>query len=361
MRIAQVCPYSIDSPGGVQGQVLGLSSAMRAKGHEVEIIAPCSNKTLGTRCVGSIASVPANGSVAPIALSPKAFLETQKAIFETNFDVIHIHEPFVPMVSLAALAKIDSSHISVATFHRSGVSLSYLLFGKIFKKLLSKLDLCTAVSLSAQKTANQVFGQEIELTFNGIDATRFLSLPVQKPTKFSILFIGRHEQRKGLGVLIDALSMIQDDLDVWIIGKGPQTKELKQRAKGDKRIKWLGVVTDKEVESYLSKSNVLCAPSISGESFGVILLEAMASNTAVIASDIEGYRDVCRNMQEAILFPPGGALALAEAIKNLLAHPFELDRLVKAAKVRVQEFSMEKLASIYLETYIRIGKAKQSG
>ncbi len=328
MRIAQVCPYAIDLPGGVQGQVLGLAAAMRAQGHQVEVIAPCNNGSLDITCVGSAALVPANGSVAPVALSPKAFLKTRAIISNSNFDVIHIHEPLVPVVSLAALTKVKPSHVSISTFHRSGISSSYIQFGRVFKKLVSRVDLLTAVSLSAQQTAKQVFEQEIELTFNAIDINRFRGVLEGKPAKFSLLFIGRHEQRKGLGVLIDALAMIQDDIDVWIVGKGPQTEELKRKAKWDKRIKWLGAVTNKEVESYLLKSNLLCAPSLSGESFGVVLLEAMASGTAIVASDIEGYRQVCRNKREGILFPPGDSVALVQAISYLIANPFELDRLV---------------------------------
>ncbi|MDP6582938.1 MAG: glycosyltransferase family 4 protein, partial [Vicinamibacterales bacterium] len=166
-----------------------------------------------------------------------------------------------------------------------------------------------------------------------------------------MLFVGRHEPRKGLSVLLDALQQLPDDVRVWVAGDGPETHELQQRMAGDPRVEWLGRIDEQEKLSRMRGADVFCAPSLRGESFGVVLLEAMAAATPVVAGDIAGYSRVARPDSEAVLVPPCDAPALAVALEKVLGEPGLRDDLVANGLARAEEFSMRRLADRYLEAY----------
>jgi phosphatidylinositol alpha-mannosyltransferase len=354
VRVGLVCPYSLNLPGGVQGQVLGLGRALREIGVDARVLGPCDGPPPDTSVIPLGKSVPlaANGSMAPIAPDLPCALRTIRALRDEPFDVVHLHEPLVPGPTLTAL--VVSEVPTIGTFHRAGESGVYRQFRPIARWVAKRLRLRCAVSEDALDTASDALGGEYELVFNGIDVARFAKAPPWPTTSPTILFVGRHEPRKGLAVLIDALAELGPDVQLWVAGEGPQTPRLRSRTADDHRISWLGRISDTELSSRLRGADVLCAPSLHGESFGVVLLEAMAASTPIVASDLPGYRNVARPGCDAALVPPGDAAALAAGLTKALAGGPAVDRLVASAECRAAHFSMEHLAERYFELYSRV-------
>ena len=354
VRVALVCPYSLTIPGGVQNQVLALARSLRAMGHSVRVLAPCDGPPpdSGVTALGNSVPFASNGSVAPIAPDFACALRTIRALRDGDFDVVHVHEPFCPGPSLYSLIATDRP--TVGTFHRSGASRAYDALKPIVRLVGRRITLRCAVSVDAEKTIAAVLGGTYERVFNAIDVDRFVKAspaPTDGPTLF---FIGRHEPRKGLDVLLEAMRLLPDEVRLWVASDGPQTAELQERYGGDPRIEWLGRISDEDAASRLRAADVFCAPSLHGESFGIVLLEAMAAQTAIAASDLPGYRNVARHDVDALLVPPGDAPALAATIRRLLNEPDLRARLVAAGEARAQEFSMDRLADRYVELYERV-------
>lgn len=358
MRIGLVCPYSLTIPGGVQGQVLGLARTLRLSGHDVRVLAPCDGPPpdAGVTPLGKSVPTAANGSVAPLAPDPAAQLRTIRALRDEDFDVLHLHEPLCPGPTMTALL-VRSAPV-VATFHRSGGSLAYALARPAVRWLAGRIDVSCAVSPDALETAQRALGGEYDLLFNGIEVERFAKAdpwvePVE-PDGPVIFFVGRHEERKGLAVLLDSLHMLPPDVRIWVGGTGPQTEELQSRHSADPRIVWLGRLTDGEVVSRLAAADVFCAPSLGGESFGVVLLEAMAAGAAVVASELDGYRNVATDEVDAMLVPPGDVDALGTALGRVLRDGALRQRLVSAGEARAGRFSMTRLADAYEDRYRKV-------
>jgi len=354
VRVGLVCPYSLTIPGGVQGQVLGLARELRNLGHDARVLAPCDGPPpdAGTTPLGRSIPFASNGSVAPLAPDVSCALRTIRARRDEQFEVLHRHEPLCPGPTTTALLLRDAPMLG--TFHRSGPSSAYAALRPLVRWGANRLALRCAVSLEAQKTAADALGGDYELLFNGIEIERFAKAtptPTDGPT---IVFVGRHEERKGLGVLLEALRSLPADVRVWVGGEGPQTAALREQYGGDQRISWLGRVSDDEKASLLAGADVFCAPSLHGESFGVVLLEAMAAGTPIVASDLDGYRLVARNGADAVLVPPGEPAALAAALQQVLSDGAEARRLVASGDARAAEFSMTNLAEAYLDRYQRI-------
>jgi phosphatidylinositol alpha-mannosyltransferase len=215
------------------------------------------------------------------------------------------------------------------------------------------------VSEDARQTAAESLGGDYEMLFNGIDVERFAKAVPRPVDRATVFFLGRHEPRKGLGVLLDALAELPADVRVWVAGDGPQTAELRAAHAGDDRIEWLGSVPDDEVAVRMRSADVFCAPSLGGESFGVVLLEAMAASTAIVASDLAGYRRVARPDEHALLVPPGDAHALAGALRRLLGDAGLRRTMVEAGDQRANEFSMDHLAERYLDLYGRVTQPRR--
>jgi phosphatidylinositol alpha-mannosyltransferase len=346
-----ICPYSLSVPGGVQGQVLGLARTMRAMGHEVRVLAPCDGPPpdAGVTPLGASLPTPSNGSVAPIAPDVSAQLRTIRALRDEAFDVVHLHEPFAPGPNHTAI--LFKTAPLVATFHAAGDIAAYRAFEPIVRAAARKLDVRCAVSEEARSMAETHVGGHYELVFNGVEVASYRDadpVPSDGPT---IFFCGRHEPRKGLAVLLDAMAHLPADVHLWIASDGPETAALQDRSASDQRVRWLGRVSDAEKASLLRAADVFCAPSLGGESFGVVLLEAMAAGTAVVASDLVGYATVARDGLDADLVPPGDAVALAKALGHVLADQEHAAELVTSGRERAASFSMERLAEIYLEQY----------
>lgn len=354
MRIAQVCPYSLTMPGGVQAQVLGLTRVLRGLGHEVRVLGPCDGPPPAPWVTPLGKSIPtaSNGSVAPIAPDPAAALRTIRALRDEDFDIVHCHEPLVPGPTLTTLLVAEPPKIG--TFHRSGASLAYSRLRPAVRWAARKLDLRCAVSQEAAATAREALGGRYEPVFNGIDVEQYSKAepwPIDGPT---ICFLGRHEPRKGLDVLLAAMAYLPSDVRLWVASEGPQTQQLKARTAGDPRVTWLGRISDDEKASRLRGATVFCAPSLGGESFGVVLLEAMAAAVPVVASDIPAYRCVAREGTDALLVPPGDPRALAAGLSQMLGDPDLAGSYAVAGEERAAGFAMARLADRYLELYSRL-------
>ena len=352
LRIGIVSPYSLTVPGGVQQQVLGLARSLRAKGHEVRVLGPCDGPPPDAFVtpLGNSLPTAVNGSIAPLAPDASAALRTIRALNDEAFDVVHVHEPLVPGPSLTALL-VKMAPV-VATFHSAGESAAYRTFSRQLKWVASRIDIRVAVSKDAVELAQRYIGGDYEILFNGIELGDYSS-PSATPRENAIFFIGRHEERKGLSILLEAVSKLPPDVRVWIASDGPQTAELKTRFASDSRIEWLGRISDSEKISRMSRASVFCAPSLHGESFGVVLLEAMAAGTPVVASNLDGYRNVATDDETALLVETGNVAGLASALARVLVDPRLAARLTANGREHAQRFSMDALADRYIEMYER--------
>jgi phosphatidyl-myo-inositol alpha-mannosyltransferase len=357
LRIGIVSPYSLTVPGGVQAQVLGLARELRRRGHEARVLGPCDGPPPESFITPLGDSLPlgANGSVAPLAPDPAAALRTLRALHDEHFDVLHLHEPLAPGPTSTAL--IVHSAPTVGTFHAAGASTSYRLLQPALTRLIKRIDHKVVVSKDALALVQGHLGGDYEVLFNGveIDAIRatapWRTAADQAPIVF---FCGRHEERKGLRVLVDAVQRADLAVTVWIGSDGPDTEELLRRTAGDARFEWLGRVSDDEKFARLAAADVFCAPSLHGESFGVVLIEAMAAGTAVVASALDGYRNVATHGVDALLVEPGDADALATALAAAVHDETLAGRLRDAGSRRAEEFAMTSLADRYVEIYRRV-------
>lgn len=354
VRIAQVCPYSLTIPGGVQCQVLGLASSLRRLGHEVKVLAPCDGPVPDDNVVPLGLSIPfaANGSVAPVAPDPACFRRTVRCMEEGDFDIVHLHEPLVPGPSLTTL--LTTKLPVVGTFHRGGESTAYRALRPLVRWVATRIDLRCAVSEDARASANAGLGGRYTLVPNGVEVDRFASASPWPSAGPTIMFVGRHEPRKGLAILLEAFELLEPDVRLWVAGDGPETAELMHRSARNPRIEWLGRISDVEKASRLRGADVYTAPSEHGESFGVVLLEAMAAGTPIVASDLRAYRLVARAGIDALLVAPGDAVALAEGLARVLANRVFADKLSAAGRARAAEFSMDRAAIRYSELYEQV-------
>lgn len=349
MRIGLVCPYSLSSPGGVQHQVIGLARALERQGHEVSVVAPGEvPRDCGGISVGRAFGFRVNGSVAPMAPQPTAAARAVRAICRGGFDVLHLHEPLAPSITIPVL--LAHAAPMVGTFHAAGHRTPYRWAAPLLRGLASRIDVRVAVSEPAAQLAEQHLGGSYELLFNGIDVSRYRA-PAVEAAGMRVLFLGRHEPRKGLDVLLDALPLLPRCVSVRVAGNGPATARLRERHRGDKRIRWLGRLTDADKILELHAASVLCAPSRHGESFGMVLLEAMAAGTPVVASDVPGYRSLSSQADAAHFVPPGDPNALAAGLLRVLSdRRLAAELRAKGAEI-VTRFSMDALALRYAQIY----------
>lgn len=352
LRIGLVSPYSLTVPGGVQAQVIGLAKELRRQGHEARVLGPCDGPPPESFVtpLGNSLPTAANGSIAPLAPDAPAALRTIRALRDEEFDVVHIHEPLAPGPPMTSVV-LHSAPI-VGTFHAAGVSASYRVFKPFLSRLIRNIDIKVVVSKDAlELVRSHLGGEDYRVLFNGVDIatiTAAAPIPATAPT---IFFCGRHEERKGLAVLLDAFAKLPPDARLWIAGDGPDSPVLRARTAGDSRISWLGRIDDAEKWGRLRGATVFCAPSLHGESFGVVLIEAMAAGTPVVASALDGYRNVATDDVDSLLVPPGDAGALASALTRALTDRPLADRFRAAGSVRAEDFSMHHLAEEYLQIY----------
>jgi phosphatidyl-myo-inositol alpha-mannosyltransferase len=332
VKVALVSPYALDVPGGVQAHVVALAAALRSRGDEVTVLGPGATDLAATGDavdLGAHLRVPFNGSVAPIALHPMAARATRSALVGLAPDVVHVHEPAVPWVGLAAATAGVAP--TVGTFHAwSDRSRLYGLSRPVTRRVLDRLAGAIAVSDAAAAYHAGALGRPVN-TFrvvpNGVDVARFADAEPfsehRDPDRPALLFVGRLERRKGLEPLIRAFTRLKSDrpdLRLLVVGDGPERERCAQllspRLRED--VTFLGRVAHEDLPRWYATADLYVAPSLGGESFGIVLLEAMAAGRPIVASDIPGYRSVATDGRQGRLVPPGDPVALAHAITALL-------------------------------------------
>ena len=351
LRVVLSSPYSLSFYGGVQLQVLGLALALRARGVDARVVAPTDGPPPfpGVTSVGPSVRFPSNGSIAPITTSKAAVRRLLEALRVLEPDVLHLHEPLSPGINHAALVGTDIP--AVGTFHAAypGRNAWYEAFRLPLRKMVDRLTIRTAVSEEAQRNVEASFGGHCEILPNGVDVAAFATAPPWPSDRPAVCFVGRHERRKGLGVLLEAFRGLERDAVLWVAGEGPETATLRAGAGPD--VTWLGPISEGDKARRLRGATIACFPSIEGESFGVVLLEAMAARTAIVASDLTGYRHVTRDRREAVLVPPDDPTALRAALRHLLDHPEQRASLIEAGRARADGFSLGRLAERFVERY----------
>ena len=338
----------------MQAQVLGLARELRRRGHEARVLAPCDGPPpeLFVTPMGNSIPTAANGSVAPLAPDPAAALRTLRALRDEDFDILHLHEPLAPGPTLTSLF-VHPAPI-VGTFHAAGDSSTYRLLNRQVRWTAERIDYRCAVSEDAKELATRYLGGEYELLWNGVELERIRAVKPHRAEGPTILFVGRHEERKGLGVLLEAMTFLGPNVRCWIAGEGPDTAALKVKYAGDPRLQWLGFLSETEKFARMKAATVYCAPSLRGESFGIVLIEGMAAGVPVVASDIDGYRTVARLGKDAVLAKPDDPAALADALRSILDDPGQAAHFMAAGLKRAEDFSMSALAQRYEQIYEQV-------
>jgi phosphatidyl-myo-inositol alpha-mannosyltransferase len=360
MRIGMVCPYSFDVPGGVQSHVLQLAEVMRARGHDVSVLAPSSpHVTLPDYVVsgGKAVPIPYNGSVARLRFGPATHRKVKRWLAEGEFDVLHLHEPNAPSLSMLALMIAEGP--IVATFHTSTTkSLTLSVFQGILRPWHEKIVGRIAVSDLARRWQMEALGSDAVEIPNGVDVASFATAPhldgYPRPGK-SVLFLGRFDEpRKGMAVLLAALPRLVKrfpDIEVLIAGRGDEDELREEAGELTKHLRFLGQVDDRDKASAMRSADVYCAPNTGGESFGIVLVEAMAARTAVVASDLDAFRRVLVDGAAGRLVPVGDAAALAQALIDTIDDDAARERTIAAAAKAVQQYDWSVVARQIMRVY----------
>ncbi len=361
MKVGIVCPYDWSAPGGVQVHVRDLAVALQRLGHEVSVLTPCDDESdLPPYVVstGRPVSVSYNGSKAKVAFGPVSTRRVRRWLREGEFDVLHVHEPASPSVSI--LSCWSARGPIVATWHSSMErSRALAAMYSLVQTALEKVSARIAVSEAARQTLVEHMGGDAVLIPNGVDCSLFGDaepLPGWPGTGGSLFFIGRiDEPRKGLQVLLEALPLIaQQHPGVRLLVAGPgDVEEYRDGLEPDvaARVEFLGLVSEAVKAQAFVSADVYVAPNTGGESFGIVLLEAMASGTPVLASDLEAFRRVTDEGRAGASFRNEDHADLARAAIALLDSAEERARLSRAGLARAREFDWETVARRVLEVY----------
>ena len=368
MRIAQVSPYDLSYHGGVVAHMASLSKELSRRDHEVVLFAPCSRPQTapdvsGLEVVPLGGSVPfnASGSVSRISMSIRAARQMRRILTSERFDVVHIHEPLMPF--LGTTASWFSPWPTVGTFHAysDNIHPGYLGFKPLFTLVADKLNGRIAVSNAAKEYADKYFPDNYTIIPNGIDVPRFEQYR-PKPSEFrddaiNLVFVGRvGEKRKGLRFLLGAYSTLRwryPSLRLIVVGAGVPDRE-SYRMMGERGIDdviFAGPVTDQELPAYYQHADVFCAPNTGHESFGLVLVEAMASGAPIVASRILGFEGVADHEQDALLVDVGDEYAIANAIQRLIEDADLRNNLVRSGHEKVQRFGWAKVADDVIDYY----------
>jgi phosphatidylinositol alpha-mannosyltransferase len=363
LRIGIVTPYGYPLPGGVNEHVRFTYEAMRRLGHDAWVITSAYGRQhprLEGRIIrlGHGFAVPANGSVGRVTVSLRFKEKAQQILRNMEFDVLHFHEPFVPFLSPTFLDASET--VNVATFHAfGGFSPSYWVGAKVTRHLHAKLHGRIAVSGAARHFINRYFPGEYEIIPNGVDLDRFADAEPYEELRdgtLNILFVGRLEERKGLIHLLKAYHRLRKrhvDARLLVAGAGPKLREYRRfiGLRGIRDVEFLGRISDDEKARYFASADVFCAPATGQESFGIVLLEAMAAGVPIVASDIHGYKRVVERNVQGILVEPKNPRALAAALYALARDPDLRHELGEAGRRRAPEFSWDRVTERIVDYY----------
>ncbi|MBI4297930.1 MAG: glycosyltransferase family 4 protein [Chloroflexi bacterium] len=375
MNIALVSAYDFAYPGGVTAHISKLSECFGRLGHEVTILAPSSKKAqeLGVPNLEVVGrwpvSFPSGGSAARITISPWLSGRVKSLLQERGFDVVHLHEPLLPALPITVLR--FSRAVNVGTFHAyHDTSLAYHYSRRILMRYFRRLQGKIAVSQPAMEFISRYFPGYYNIIPNGIDLEHFS--PAKAPLeeymdgKLNILFVGRMEKRKGLHYLLGAFRRVKARLPECRLlvvgprdGAGPEYESLADLY-GLKDVVFIGNVPYEDMPRFYSSAHVFCAPATGQESFGIVLLEAMASGKPIVASDIEGYATVLTHGQEGLLVPPEDEEALAGALLHLLEDEALRRRMGAMGWFRAQDFGWDRVSRMVLDYYYQLLEERPS-
>ena len=368
MKIALVSPYDFAHPGGVVNHILALNNQLIKMGHEVRIIAP-SKAVLGDErlvAIGKPRSIPVRGTTIRISLSLRLASKIKEVLAREKFDIIHLHEPFMPMLCSAVLRFSDTANIG--TFHachgspgyKFGWPISTFMLNRRRRKLVGKI----AVSRSAMEFASTYVPGYYNIIPNGVDLEHFSPsvAPIDRfcDGKINILFVGRLEKRKGLDYLLKAYQKVKKEfpgLRLIIVGPGTRLRRKYERWIRRNRLNdvvFEGYVPHDELPRYYKTADIFCSPATGRESFGIVLLEAMAVGKPIVATNIEGYAGVMTHGQEGLLVEPKDDKALAQALASLINDEPLRQQMAARGMLTAQQYSWEKIARRVLDYYMRI-------
>ncbi|HVA20996.1 MAG TPA: glycosyltransferase family 4 protein [Candidatus Micrarchaeia archaeon] len=372
LKIGLVSPYDYTRPGGVGEHIRHLAAELRARDHVVRILAPAAGEAKeaieGLCALGRPIPVPTNGSIARISLSFHLARRIRQILDQEAFDVLHFHEPLMPALPVTAL-RLNRHGVNVGTFHAfARQNLGYYYGRPILRRLFRRLDACIAVSEPARTFVSRYFPADYHVVPNGIDLGLFrprtaadarAALPsALRPQAgvATILFVGRMEERKGLAALLEAYALLRQvraDCRLVAVGDGPMRlgfeRWVEEEAIPD--VTFTGYVDEPVKIALLAGSDIFCAPNFGKESFGVILLEAMASGRAIVATAIDGFRHVLHDGEEGWLVPPRDTASLAAALGRLLDDPGARRRMGEAGRSTAQRYSWSRVTDEVLAVY----------
>ncbi|WOC14249.1 glycosyltransferase family 4 protein [Gordonia sp. MP11Mi] len=360
MKIGMICPYSFDVPGGVQAHVVELAEVFIGRGHEVRVLAPAGPDVVLPDYVdsaGPALGIPYNGSVSRVTFSPKAYHRLRRWIAVNEFDVLHVHEPNSP--SLSMLSLMVASGPIVTTFHTSTTKSMWLsIFDSVLRQFRERISGKIAVSELARRWQMESLGNDAVEIPNGVDVAAFAeATPLDGYPRAgrTVMFLGRFDEpRKGIDVLMRALPTIVEqfpDVQVLVVGGGNEAA-LRRRA-GDLsgRLRFLGMVDDETKARALASVDVYVAPNLGGESFGIVLVEAMAAGAAVVASDLIAFSRVLDSGQSGSLVTTGSPTALAEQVNLLLGDDDLRARYVACGRERADLYDWSRVADQIQNVY----------
>ena len=365
MKVCLVSPYDYTHPGGVSEHVRHLAEQLRARDHRVMIMAP-SNELDDDHGIpdfiriGRSTPMPGNGSVARIALSFHLVRRVRRTLDDENFDIVHYHEPLVPALPITVLRFHQGAN--VGTFHAfARRNLGYYYARPFLKRYFKRLHSCIAVSIPARDFVARYFAGDYTIVPNGIDTSRFQPgsppLPeLRTPGKKTVLFVGRMEQRKGLPTLLDAYGRLReyrDDIRLVVVGEGAMRWGYERYVETEEipDVTFLGHVEGALLPRCYASADVFCSPALHGESFGIVLLESMASGIPVIASSITGFSQVVTDDRDGVLAPPGDSDAWADALERLLDDPARRARLAAGGLQTAQRYDWSRVVDTVLDVY----------
>jgi phosphatidylinositol alpha-mannosyltransferase len=373
MRIALVSPYSWTYPGGVTRHIEALADRFIGAGHDVRVLAPYDpDDPLGARLhrgarpqrreppdylvpLGRTIGFPANGAVSNIAITPYAVQTLRRELSGGGYDVAHLHEPVTPVVAWDPLCSADLP--LVGTFHCYSTNPYSNDLARVLgaRRRLNRLGVRIAVSEAAAWTGARFFGGHYRVIPNGVEVG---PAPRPRPVRpasadhpLRLVFVGASVERKGLGVLLRAFEALRDHLPVELTVIGATGEEIAPLLIERRGVHALGKVDDATKAACLREADVLVAPSLGGESFGMVLTEAFAAGTPVVASDIPGYAGVVRHGVEGLLVPPADAAALASALRDLALDPQRRGAMASAAAAQAPRYAWEHVAQEVLGAY----------
>jgi len=364
LKIGIVTPTYHPHPGGVPEHVYHTCVELGRLGHDVRVVttsfgpgrAPNEEQVIR---IGRSVPVPANGSICPVAVDVRMRAKVRRMLRTERFDVLHLHEPLMPTLCLAVLAEAEAP--IVGTFHANNDgAFGYRLFRPFLERYVDRLDVRIAVSAAAERTVARHFGGDYTIIPNGVDIGRF-SIAAPAPTRgngtFNILFVGRLEPRKGAKFLFRAMPQILREVPearLVVVGSGPLSGYYRSHLTDDvaDRVTFAGRVSGEVLASHYAGADVFCSPAMGGESFGIVLIEAMAAGAVVVASDIAGYRDVVSDGATGLLVRRGDPDSIAGAIVRLARDGDLRERLVESARSEVRQYSWDRVTRRILDVYV---------